>query len=160
MRAALDALAGNLVAHCGGRATARANFHATLAFLGAVPRERYEAFVELAAGVEAAAFDLTLDSVSHWRHNHIVWAGTRATPPALAALAADLGQRLAALPWPVDERPYTPHVTLVRDARRAPPVRVVEVPCWRVREFALVSSTSHDGGVRYTPLARWPLAPA
>jgi 2'-5' RNA ligase len=86
-----------------------------------------------------------------------VWAGARHTPPALRALAAALADALAALPWPVDERPYTPHVTLVRDARRPPALREVALPPWSLHDFALVQSSPTPAGVRYAPLARWPL---
>lgn len=158
VRDALAALALEVAAHCGGRPTARANLHATLAFLGAVPRTRLDEFISMGAQVRAPSFDLQLETVSHWRHNHIVWAGARRTPPALADLASDLTHALVQMSWPIDERPYTPHVTLVRDAHRAPLTREVALPLWRVNEFALVSSSSHEGGVCYTPLARWPLS--
>lgn len=158
VRDALHRLACDCSDECGGRATAHDNLHVTLAFLGAATPAEYEAFLALGAALAGDAFELTLDTVGHWRHNRIVWAGTRTVPAELAALAAGLAQRLAALRWRVDERAYTPHVTLVREARRAPLARPMAVPTWCVREFALVESLSAPGGVRYVPRARWPLS--
>ncbi|MBV8032773.1 MAG: RNA 2',3'-cyclic phosphodiesterase, partial [Betaproteobacteria bacterium] len=56
----------------GGRVTAEATIHLTLAFLG-------EADAVKAAGavreVRAKAFDLAIDAAKYWRHNKIVWVG-------------------------------------------------------------------------------------
>jgi 2'-5' RNA ligase len=157
VRAALASLTGLLAGECGGRAMAAANLHATLAFLGNVPHERIDSFVALADALVAAPFELSLDTVGYWRHNRIVWAGTRLVPPALHDLAADMKRRIDALAWRVDDRPYAAHVTLLRDARRGPAERVAALPLWRVRDFALVRSAQGPDGVQYTPLKRWTL---
>lgn len=158
VRSALAGLTARTTAECGGRAMAAANLHATLAFLGNVPQQRLSEFVALADALRGERFTLQLDAVGYWRHNRIVWAGARSSPPALVRLALDLKTALERLGWPVDERPYTPHVTLVRDARRGPASQAAELPPWPVEDFALVSSTQAAGGVKYTPLRRWPLA--
>lgn len=157
LRASLAALTAEVTAECGGRPTAAANLHATLAFLGSVPQERAAEFTAMAAGIRARAFALALDSLGYWRHNRIVWVGARQSPEPLALLAQQLKSGLEALRWPVDDRPYVPHVTLLRDARRGPARDATSLPLWRVEDFALVSSTNHGGEVRYTPLQRWPL---
>ena len=157
LRARLAALTAQVSAECGGRPTAAANLHATLVFLGSVPEERVAEFIAMAESLRAAAFELVLDTLGYWRHNRIVWAGARRSPPPLVILERRLKRGVEALRWPVDERPYFPHVTLLRDARRGPAVHTAPLPLWRVREFALVSSTQRCGGVRYAPLQRWPL---
>src|SRR5512133_122938 len=120
VRAALALLTAQLASECGGRAMAAQNLHATLAFLGNVPQDRMESFVALADGVVGEPFELQLDTVGYWRHNRIVWAGARSVPPALNALAAQMKRGIEALAWPVDDRAYAAHVTLLRDARRGP----------------------------------------
>jgi len=159
LRSGLAALTRELAAQCGGRAMAPGNLHATLAFLGNVPHARVAEFVTLADGLAAAPFELVLDIVEHWRHNRIVWAGTHVVPPALSDLAAAMRRGLKDLAWPVDDRPFAAHVTLLRDARRGPAVRAARLPVWQVRDFVLVESTQQPGGVRYTPLRRWSLKP-
>lgn len=157
VRAALASLTARLHGDCGGRAMVASNLHATLAFLGNVPQERVVEFIDVADSLTGDAFDLKLDWLGYWRHNRIVWAGTRAMPVALAKLAADMKAAIQGLRWPVDERPYAAHVTLLRDARRGPAIREAAIPLWRVGDFALVASTQQRDGVQYMPLRRWKL---
>jgi RNA 2',3'-cyclic 3'-phosphodiesterase len=157
VRAALGALTARLARRCGGRATASANLHVTLAFLGNVPQRRRDDFIAIGDGMRGAPFDLQLDTVGYWRHNRIVWAGARTAPGALAALAAAFRQALADIAWPVDDRPYAPHVTLIRDARDGPGPEPARLPRWHVEDFALVKSEQTAGRVAYTPIRRWPL---
>lgn len=157
VRAALAALTVELHERCGGRAMAATNLHATLAFLGNVPHERVADFVAMADALRAEPFDLPLDTLNYWRRNRIVWAGARNVPAALAALADEMKCGVQGLGWPVDERPYAAHVTLLRDARRGPPAHEVRLPLWRVTDFVLVASTQQSGGVVYEPLRRWTL---
>ncbi|MGZ5139219.1 MAG: 2'-5' RNA ligase family protein, partial [Burkholderiales bacterium] len=57
-----------------------------------------------------------------------------------------------------EDRPYAPHVTLVRDAQRAPQRKRLEPFAWRADDFVLVESVSVHGGVRYDVIGRWRLA--
>jgi RNA 2',3'-cyclic 3'-phosphodiesterase len=157
VREALGQLAQTLQAECGGRAMAAANIHATLAFIGNVPSERVPELETLAAAIDGMAFELSLDVISYWRHNRIVWIGTHVCPPALTSLAADFQDRLKANGWRVDERPYVPHITLLRDARRGPAAATPEAIAWPIAQFALVISRNDAGGTHYTPLGFWRL---
>ena len=157
VRAALADVAARAHAQCGGRVTASAKIHLTLFFVGTIERERIAELEACAKEVAAAPFELELDVLGHWRHNRIVWAGTRQTPAALAALVDTLTRSLARAGYRGEDRPYAPHVTLVRDARRAPDGLALDVPRWRAADFALVESAA--GGSRYDVLARWPLIP-
>ena len=65
----------------GGKPTDAAKIHLTLAFLGDADPQRA---VRAARRVRAAQHSLALEHARHWRENHIVWAGPRETPPALA----------------------------------------------------------------------------
>ena len=159
VRAALAALVARLADECGGRAMAAANLHVTLAFLGNVPEARVPEFESLADALSGEAFELTLDTLGYWRHNRIVWAGARAAPAVLQTLAGDMKRRLQTAGWPVDERPYAAHVTLLRKARRGPATHAAGMPPWQVGDFVLVRSEQGESGVRYTPVRRWPLTP-
>lgn len=141
----------------GGRAITRDKIHLTLFFVGAFDRARISELEAIGAGVRSSAFDFDLDTLRYWRHNRIVWCGTTHVPPALAALAADLREALTRAGVRAEERPYVPHITLVRDAARAPR-GVAFAPCrWHVREFLLVESEAAVGTMRYALRARWPL---
>ena len=134
--------------------------HVTLFFIGAIERSRIADLAALARGIAADAFELDLSVLGYWRHNRIVWAGTTHAPAPLGAVVAQLQERLAREGVPTDDRPYHPHVTLVRDAPRAPVSTALSVPRWCVNDFALVESVPGAGSVRYEVLERWPLARA
>jgi 2'-5' RNA ligase len=157
VRAALAAMAHEAQALCGGRAAAPANIHLTLFFVGDVERERSAALEEAAGEARGASFELAIDRVGYWRHNRIVWAGTSACPAALIELESSLRAVLARLGLRGEERPYAPHITLVRDAARKPAPAVFAPLAWPVSEFVLVESVPRAGGVSYEPRARWRL---
>ena len=150
-------MANQVQAECGGRAVARANIHLTLLFVGVVTRGRVTRLEGAACSVSAAPFALTIDRVGYFRHNRIAWAGTAHCPPELVALEARLRATLAPLGVKAEDRPYVPHITLVRKAEREP-ARFAEKACvWRVEDLVLMESVAIAGGVRYRPLAKWPL---
>jgi 2'-5' RNA ligase len=157
IQSALGEVAGALQRSCGGRAVPERNIHLTLVFLGDVPREHAARLQVLAATVKAAPFDLAIDHAAYWRHNRIVWAGVRECPAALTALVGQLARRLAGEGRPFDRRPYVPHITLLRNARRAPadpfPGRIE----WPVTRFALMESVARNRRRAYEVLREWPL---
>lgn len=141
---------------CGGRAMARDSLHMTLAFLGQVPTARLPELEAIGAGLEAQPFDLHLDRLGYWSHNHILWAGCLTPSAALMALAETLQDRLRAAGFALEPRPFAPHVTLLRKAPCESPVPLARVISWPAREWLLVESVP-GGGSRYEPLGRWPL---
>lgn len=153
----LARLSQSMARQCGGRAMRRETLHLTLAFIGSVDGAQLAQLRRVAGQVGAPAFDLELDRVAWWRHNRIVWAGTAATPPALEALARDLGQGLRDAGFRLDERPFGVHVTLVRNARAAGDAAEPAAVAWPVREFLLVESVLQPQGASYRPLERYPL---
>ena len=142
---------------CGGRAIQERNIHLTLVFLGNVERVRLPQLKAIAAGIVAVPCDLTFDRVEYWRHNRILWAGVERCPASLLALVSGLSLGLRAIGLDPDSRPYLPHITLLREARRAPMgSRVTEI-AWPVRDFALIESVERGKGRVYEVLRRWPL---
>jgi 2'-5' RNA ligase len=157
-RRALAELAAALRAECGGRAVPADNIHLTLVFLGDVGRACLPEIEALAGTVDAPRFDLEIERVEYWRHNRILWAGVTHCPQALAGLVSALERALQGQGLRPDPRPYVPHVTLVREARRAPTSGVVPPIAWPVEEFALVESAPAGGSRHYRVLRRWALA--
>lgn len=137
------------------------SIHLTLAFLGDVELVRLERLQEIAAAVRAPAFDLEIDQVGWWPHNHIVWAGV-AGSPALQYLVAQLQAGLRGQNTAVDreKRPFFPHITLLRKAATAAtaalPARP-DLPLWSCAEFVLVRSLRDGGSAAYECLRRFPL---
>lgn len=157
MQQALGDFAHFAQRECGGRAVPAHNIHLTLVFLGAVPRERLEGLERLAATIEGEPFTLTVDRVDYWRHNRILWAGVKDCPDGLAALVKRTERALGGVGFRLNSRPYVPHITLVRDARRAPAQSRLAPVSWPVSEFALVESVQLDNAHMYEVLQSWPL---
>ena len=154
----LDAHAAELVAVTAGRAVPAANRHATLAFIGTVPRADIERLAALGAGMSRAAFDLELDTVGTFKGARVAWVGPSRAPGELVTLHGGLAASLVEARFPIDERPYHVHVTLVRHCRRTIAQRHVPPLAWPVREVVLYESITTPQGPRYEPRARWPLA--
>ncbi len=141
----------------GGRLMRRANLHQTLVFVGTVAEACVDCVEAAAAGIAVPPFKLDFGTTGYWRHNRIIWAAPAATPQPLAALVGALEAGLARGDVDFDRRPYSPHVTLVRDARACAPLPELKFE-WHLRDFALVESGRDTGGVAYRVVARWPLA--
>jgi 2'-5' RNA ligase len=143
---------------CGGRPTRAELIHLTLVFIGSTPRERIADLVALADSIVVPAFDLQLDAIGWFRQNGIVWAGARKVPDPLLSLQASLARGAERLGFSLDVRPYSPHLTLARDAHRSPPATTVSPPLsWRVGSFELMASHLGNGGPRYEVLHARPL---
>jgi RNA 2',3'-cyclic 3'-phosphodiesterase len=157
VRDALYREAQSLHRDCGGRVTHRENVHLTLVFVGDVAVERLAELKVVAGTVRGSPFELVLDQFGYWRHNRIVWASLLSVPEALRELVGSLESRLQHAGFEFDQRPYAPHLTLLRDAR-APGVAARLHLDWAVRDFVLVESARDDEGPAYRVVARWELS--
>jgi 2'-5' RNA ligase len=95
-----------------------AGLHLTLKFLGEVAEDRVPAVEEAFVGACAGTPRLTLSvrefgAFPSTRRPKILWAGFGADP-ALELLAHRIEQQFESLGFPVEGRPFRPHVTLGR----------------------------------------------
>jgi 2'-5' RNA ligase len=153
--AGLERIAAEAYGICGGRVMRRDTLHLTLAFLGDLPAARIEDAMRIAGTIAVEPFGLTLDRIGYWRHNRILWAG--GVSPRLTFLADTLANGLRSAGFKLDDRPYSPHVTLLRDARCTGSPVLPQPVAWPVREFVLAESRQSREGSRYDIVARWPL---
>jgi len=145
VRDALAALRDRWQWPAGAALVEAARLHVTLHFLGSVPASRLP---DLVAGlaVPCDKAQLRLDDAQQR-----VWPGGIAVlelqaPPVLQRLHARLGNALAQLGFPADDRPWRPHVTLARKAAGARPAAASTLPPWHVDDgFALVRSAPGGG---------------
>lgn len=159
----LEALGEELAARGRGRVIRRASLHLTLAFVGAVPPDQICRLEQVAAGLRADAFDLSLDRLGFWPQGGILWAGCRRAPAPLRRLAAVLVADLGGAGFDIDGRSGAarmPHVTLARRVRCASLPRLGTPIAWRASEFALVESELQPAAARYRRLASFPLGEA
>jgi len=130
------------------RRTRAERMHVTLHFIGEVPARRLP---DLRHGLalEWAGGELMLDRGTVWPGGIAVLEATQ-VPPALAALHADLAERLRMLRLPVESRPYRPHVTLARKAFGAKPPAFEPLHWQAAPTYALVQTLG--GGRGYETL--------
>jgi 2'-5' RNA ligase len=137
-----------------GRITRDETIHLTLAFLGEAQPGKA---VAAARRVNARAFDFPLETARYWPHNRIVWAGPREMPPSLSELVRQLDSSLMEEGFPLDERPFAAHVTLLRKASKPQALPDLPILEWPVSEFVLVRSALSPEGSRYEVVERFPL---
>ncbi|MCX7628434.1 MAG: RNA 2',3'-cyclic phosphodiesterase [Methylophilaceae bacterium] len=142
---------------CQGRLMRTETLHLTLLFLGSVPTPCLPKLYTVLSNVHAKSFQLQLDAITAWRHNHIVYAFPTRPPEALLQLAQELRKTLTQAGFHFDHKPFVPHLTLLRQVRHVPPQQSMGPITWSVRQFALVQSVPEGMGVRYVILRSWPL---
>ena len=163
-RATLVGLTGPALAPVAGKPVQPANLHVTLAFLGSVPGGGFPDLVAVGGQADHPAVELAFQRLEYWPKPRVVVAMPARVPPAGRQIVNRLWTGLESLGYEREHRPWQPHLTLVRHVRQAPPpsfgptlpamVANGAAAGW---QLALVESSTHPEGVRYRPLATWPL---
>ena len=125
------------------------NLHLTLAFLGET--EALSGATAALAAIRARPFSLSVDGPLG-RFGDVWWAGVTADR-ALEDLALSLQADLRARGFSLEERPFRPHITLVRRWRGEAPQVSVPHAKMVVRRVSLLRSDQRDGRRVYTELA-------
>lgn len=145
------------------------NVHLTLHFLGNAPEARLEDVRRAVSAAAAASRPLHLEvrgagGFPSARRPRVIWAGLHGDLEALAALARDLGERLAPLGFPPEDRPFSPHLTVGRSRGGAPGLAgalaaaaQAEGGAFRAAEIVLFRSHLSPSGPSYEALLRAPL---
>ena len=126
----------------------------TLVFVGNVEARQLALLSDIAARQVVRPFDLALNAGGYFKRNRIASARPAAAPAALAELVAGLERSLVGSGVAFDARPHVPHVTLLRDARWAPPRAIEPSLAWRVEALYLVRSQPGIAGVTYETVVR------
>lgn len=76
----------------------------------------------------------------------VIWAGVHGSLEQLAAFREDIRVALADAGFPIDARPFRPHLTISyrHDRRLAAILDAYSGPSWTSNEFALVNSVEGD----------------
>jgi RNA 2',3'-cyclic 3'-phosphodiesterase len=146
--------------------------HITLRFLGATPDERRPQVAEALARAAAQTerFELGLGGggafPNAWRPR-VLWVGILDGATELRALAARVGEELAAAGWPIEDKPFAAHLTLARTdgvpgaaeaaKRLTDAARDVRLT-WRADRIVLYKSLLGHGPAHYEELAAADLA--
>ena len=149
--------ARELQRHTGGKPLTAERIHVTLAFIGSVLPAQTQALLECGDGIAPPRAQLVLDQLGFWARKGILWAGSREPDPHLLRFVDQLHQRLRRLGFRLEDRPFRPHITLLRRARRRARTDI-EPLVWPVNEFVLVRSQLTPEGAQYMILRRWSAA--
>ena len=124
------------------------NIHTTLAFLGDVADDAVSELSKLAADRGDFSCELVLDRVASFSRG-VVYAAPTESPRELLEVAADLKRTLRERGFAIDLRPFVPHITLVRNARRSAKWTSIGPVTWTVRGVRLVQSELQSSGAIY-----------
>lgn len=133
------------------------NLHVTLAFLGQVSSDVELSIKQSAAGIAEPTFELVFNTLSYWSGPGVLCLTNRqAVPDEAMTLVATLTEAALNCGLQIDTRPYTPHITLARQARYLPDTQIEPI-VWRAETFCLVESCREPDGVCYKVIRQWPL---
>jgi 2'-5' RNA ligase len=140
--------------------------HLTLVFLGEVDEARAPAVIDaMRADVAQAPFDLAYIGTGVFPPRgapKVLWAGVGAGAQQVIDLQQALTARIAAAGQPIEERPFSPHLTLARwrESRGADRARALAavpegtIARVHVDHATLYQSRISSAGPTYTALAR------
>lgn len=156
----------------GARGILRSQLHFTLKFLGEVEEARLGPAREAMRSAAGPSFQLELAGLGTFPPRgpaRIVWAGCGSGADLLIDLAARVEASFAAVGFPPEPRPFSPHLTIARVKDPVAGKRVAQAVAGRApatfgtlsaREVILFQSVLSPSGPAYTPLLRVPLAAA
>ena len=140
-----------------GRIVESNNLHITLHFIGNVNQKKLNCLHRAAQTIKATGFSFSLDHFDYFKKPKVLWAGLKQSPESLDNLHGILGESLSECHYKVEDRAYTPHVTLMRKLPVPDQLEKIKPVDWDVKDFCLVESTSIEEGVRYKVLERYSL---
>ena len=136
-----------------GTFTRPENLHLTLAFLGEA-ESAAPAQAALEAACTGGAVSLTVGGLGHF--DDIWWAGVRENA-RLEALALGVQDALRQAGYPVERRPWRPHITLVRRWRGLEPRLTVPDTAMQAERVSLMRSERVEGKLVYTEVSAFRL---
>jgi len=138
------------------------NLHVTLKFLGETEAAKLGALQNVLSAVrseEPVGLEFRgLGFFPNEKRPRVFWAGMEASPN-LKTLAADIDQATHRLGYPLEERPFTPHLTLARFQPPGIPPKLLQAiqekgaqafGSLRTGEFHLIESKLKPNGAEYT----------
>jgi 2'-5' RNA ligase len=126
------------------------NLHLTLAFLGECDQKQFTAAKSAMDAVSFEPLDVTIERIGNFRGD-LWWAGCKTTPQ-LSSVHRTLSDKLQAAGFTLENRKYSPHITLGREV-------VTDATPWRIEPFGetvkridLMKSERIGGKLTYTAI--------
>lgn len=130
------------------------NIHITLLFLGNIDSDKESMIKRDSASINIPNIRLRFNDLSFWKKSGILCLTATVPCPELEKLVEDLSKLAIKLDIPTDERPFTPHITLVKKALRQQNLEFDPV-IWHSNAFCLVESCQVSSGVEYRIVQKW-----
>ena len=151
--------------------TKPANIHLTLKFLGDLDEKRVELLLQTTCQsvAEAKPFVLTTGDLGFFpnqKRPRVMWIGLGGDIPAITDLQEKLDRDLAAVGFPADDKPFSPHLTIGRFRTS----KNINSLCNKISEIdfgaiqfvvdhiTVMRSQLDPAGAIYTPLEKCPLS--
>ncbi len=157
VRKAIVQTASPLLDEMHGRPIQAENLHITLHFIGSVTQHKKDCLQQAAKAVIAQPFNLSLDCFGTFRKARIFWMSAQKLPAELSLLHDHLEEALSACDFHGDERPYSPHLSLLRKGDEAGDGFPDFSINWPVDEFVLLESVTDSDGIHYKVIEKYPL---
>jgi len=131
------------------------NLHLTLAFLGEVSPERVAEICRIMDQITVPVLHISFDHVGRFKRDcgDIWWIGL-AKNKTLLTLQKELAERLRAEGFPIENRSFSPHVTLARRVvlnEKQENIKILKEPFYTdVNKISLMLSHRIDGKLTYT----------
>ena len=140
-------------AACQGNFSFDENLHLTLVFLGECDVRQTNSVKAIMDDTRFEGFILTLDKVGHFnRHGGDVWWIGMKENKALSDLQADLTMRLIQKGFTLEDRKYSPHVTIGREVKIRQRIETQDIlhVSFHINNFELMKSERINGKLTYT----------
>ncbi len=140
------------------------NMHLTLKFLGEIDAAKLNDVQAILAAIRSPhSVALEFRGVGFFpnvKRPRVFWAGVESSAN-LSMIAAQIDHALHTLSFPLEDRPFTPHLTLARFSQPSLAIALqtaasVDPPCWfgsfSASQFHLIESRLKSAGAEYTTL--------
>lgn len=140
------------------RPIAAKNLHSTLLFLGSIDETRQFSITAATEELKPRQMNIEFDRLSYWTKPGVLCLTASRFDPEISLLAKQLANKAIRAGLGIDNRPFTPHITLARKAKARIDIEFAPV-IWKIDAFYLVESISSDIGVEYKVIKRWNCLP-
>ncbi len=130
------------------------NLHVTLVFLGNIDEKSELLLRKQLDHISIQPLVLCFNQLEFWRKPKILCLTAQQYDQQLILLVDALKRTAESCGLETDSRPYKPHITLARKARKLIKVNVEPLQ-WRADSYSLVESLSTINGIHYKVLQKW-----
>ena len=131
--------------------------HLTLSYVGDIAEDRLADLVTIGDKIHQKPFRFLINKIAYFEKSRVAWAGSKDVPDELMELQATIEGEVIHAKFPLDPRPFRPHITLIRNLPEPLNMMSTQEIMWPISAFSLVKVNQSGVGVPYEILHVWPL---